>query len=181
MTYKDKEKARVANKKWMEENKDRRKKVQKKYYAARKDYFRLKQKEWRNKNPERLKELKRQSYARNSDSAKATIKKYWNKNKESILEKAKQKYKNNPELYKERAIIYKYGITYKDKEEMYMSQDGKCLICNNQFPIQDLHIDHNHNTNEVRGLLCPQCNTSLGLLKEDINTLMNMIDYIEQK
>ena len=153
----------------------------KKYYAERKDYFRLKQKEWRKKNPERLKELKRNSYIRNKDKALATVKKYQEKNRDKILKRNREKYKNNPELYKERRIIYKYGITYKDKEEMYMSQDSRCLICDNQFPIQELHIDHNHNTNEVRGLLCPQCNTSLGLLKENINTLMNMISYIEQK
>lgn len=40
-------------------------------------------------------------------------------------------------------------------------------------------VDHNHNTGTVRGLLCHNCNSSLGLLKENVSILEKMIKYIE--
>jgi len=43
------------------------------------------------------------------------------------------------------------------------------------------HIDHCHNTGEVRGVLCAGCNLAIGHAKEDINTLNNMIKYLTNK
>ncbi len=40
-------------------------------------------------------------------------------------------------------------------------------------------IDHDHKTGKVRGVLCHNCNTSLGLLKDDLTTLRNLIKYLE--
>jgi hypothetical protein len=42
-----------------------------------------------------------------------------------------------------------------------------------------LHVDHDHKTGKVRGLLCNTCNTSLGLLSEDKNRITGLITYLE--
>lgn len=150
-----------------------------KYYYKNKDYFKKKQKEWRDKNPEHLKELKRNSYLRNREKTIAHINQYRAKNLNKIKAYHKERYKNNPELFKERRLKYNYGMTFEDKEEIYKQQEGKCKICLNDFQIHELHIDHSHKTNIIRGLLCPHCNTAIGLLKEDTNILKSAIKYLE--
>lgn len=71
----------------------------------------------------------------------------------------------------------RYNLTLEDYERMYDEQNGKCYICNSNEKI--LHIDHNHNTNVVRKLLCKKCNLAIGLAKEDVKVLENMIKYLE--
>jgi DNA-directed RNA polymerase subunit RPC12/RpoP len=73
------------------------------------------------------------------------------------------------------------GQSYGAKEiyeEMYTEQSGKCFTCNNNYDI--LYIDHNHSTNKLRKLLCRDCNSAIGFLKENINTLNNIIKYLKK-
>jgi len=44
-----------------------------------------------------------------------------------------------------------------------------------------LAIDHNHHTNQVRGLLCKQCNRALGLFGDSINTIENALNYLKER
>lgn len=70
-----------------------------------------------------------------------------------------------------RAWILKstYGITLEQYDKMLENQKGVCLICGN-LPSEHgkskqskvLHIDHDHESGEVRGLLCSRCNGALG-------------------
>jgi len=75
----------------------------------------------------------------------------------------------------------KYGIKATEYENMFRCQEGKCAICEETTPGQNLHIDHNHETGEVRGLLCSQCNMFIGLAKEDKNILSRAIKYLEEE
>jgi Recombination endonuclease VII len=70
-----------------------------------------------------------------------------------------------------------YGITQNDYNEMLIAQKGVCKICSIQKE-ETLHVDHNHTTGKIRGLLCNRCNMSLGMVKEDIIILNNMISYL---
>jgi hypothetical protein len=72
----------------------------------------------------------------------------------------------------------RYGLTKEEYEKMYQTQSGKCYIC--QKSEEKLHIDHNHTTGKVRSLLCKECNLALGLLKENVESLKNMIIYLEK-
>lgn len=45
---------------------------------------------------------------------------------------------------------------------------------------KNFHIDHNHTTEKVRGLLCSSCNLALGHAKEDKEVLKSMIEYLER-
>lgn len=73
----------------------------------------------------------------------------------------------------------KYGITRKEYEKHLTSQEGKCTICGEWFG-EDLRVDHDHTTGEVRALLCTNCNSGIGLLNEDPERLKSAIRYLEQ-
>jgi hypothetical protein len=55
----------------------------------------------------------------------------------------------------------RYGLTPERFDEMVVDQEGRCAICRREFP-QTPHVDHDHETGKVRGLLCRRCNIMLG-------------------
>jgi len=75
-------------------------------------------------------------------------------------------------------LKHKYGLLPKEYDVLLESQNGVCAICK-QSSSTLLQIDHDHGTDEIRGLLCHACNTTLGLLKENVGTLYAMTDYIQ--
>ncbi len=80
----------------------------------------------------------------------------------------------------------KYGIGLPEYEEMFDDQGGKCKIClrpGNKVGrgrLGRLHVDHNHSTGVVRGLLCYACNGLLGLAGESETTLERAISYLKE-
>jgi hypothetical protein len=62
----------------------------------------------------------------------------------------------------------RYGLTAAQVDEMVAEQGGRCAICREK-PAE--HVDHDHATGEVRGLLCFTCNVGLGQLRDDLRTL----------
>lgn len=74
----------------------------------------------------------------------------------------------------------KYGISIGDYNILFLKQDGKCAICGvHQKDLKKkLSVDHNHGTGKVRGLLCPNCNSAIGMLKDDPLMLKAAIDYL---
>ena len=76
----------------------------------------------------------------------------------------------------------KYGITLKDYELMAKNQNNTCAICNRSHPgtrIKRFHVDHNHITGIVRGLLCENCNRALGQFQDNPVFLKAAIIYLE--
>ena len=53
-----------------------------------------------------------------------------------------------------------------------------CDVCGTNRYNRRLHVDHDHKTNKVRGILCHGCNTALGLLNEDIDSALNLVCYL---
>lgn len=70
-----------------------------------------------------------------------------------------------------------YGVTEDQYIEMYNALNGKCPLCNKWY--KDLAIDHNHETGEVRGLLCISCNRVLGYV-ENREWLKLAQDYLRK-
>lgn len=57
-------------------------------------------------------------------------------------------------------LLKKYGITLRERQRMFKDQKGCCAICGkheSEFK-RKLHVDHNHKSKQVRGLLCFMCN-----------------------
>lgn len=82
----------------------------------------------------------------------------------------------------------KYGITPEEYAEMFARQSGACAICKRTEPIGRtskytgvefwLHVDHDHETGAVRGLLCSDCNSGLGKFQESADILRLAIEYL---
>ena len=75
-----------------------------------------------------------------------------------------------------------FNITIKVFFAMLASQDNRCGICRKEFTVKKfaIHIDHNHSTGKIRGLLCRKCNLLLGHAKDDKRILNSGIRYLNQ-
>lgn len=85
--------------------------------------------------------------------------------------------------YRERHLMAKYGITHADYEEMLAQQENKCAICGIEEKYcenQRLAVDHNHETGQVRALLCKKCNQAIGLLQDSASFAWNAYKYLEK-
>lgn len=80
---------------------------------------------------------------------------------------------------RKRELMNRYGLTPDDVTAMQARQRDRCLGCNLPLPINYV-IDHNHETQEVRGLLCRPCNLVLGLVKEDKARLTRLRMYLDR-
>lgn len=107
-------------------------------------------------------------------------------NRDKIREQAKAWRERHPD-YNEYAywknVKHRYGITKREWNELLIKQEGRCAICRTDVPggrgtRRGWHIDHNHETGQVRGLLCYGCNGGIGFFKEDPDVLSAAIEYI---
>jgi hypothetical protein len=72
-----------------------------------------------------------------------------------------------------------YGIDVPDYERILEEQGGGCYICGKKpEPKRALDIDHDHKTGKVRGLLCSNHNRGLGMLGDDIKSLVKVLEYL---
>lgn len=80
----------------------------------------------------------------------------------------------------EKARLRNFGVTPDDYSQMFAEQDGRCKICGrHQSELErELHVDHNCETGQVRGLLCFNCNVGLGHLRHNVELLQNAISYL---
>jgi Recombination endonuclease VII len=85
----------------------------------------------------------------------------------------------NPELRLEHFFKYKYGLPRGGYAALLQSQGGLCAICR-EPPAEGkrLCVDHCHETNAVRGLLCNSCNTAIGHLRHSEALLLAAIKYL---
>lgn len=88
---------------------------------------------------------------------------------------------NRSEEYHKKIYRYKkYGITKKLFDELLLKQNNTCAICKKSFN-NDIHIDHDHSSNKVRGILCAKCNKGLGQFNDNIQCLTNAIIYLKNE
>jgi Recombination endonuclease VII len=72
-----------------------------------------------------------------------------------------------------------YGLTLAQFEAMLVTQMHRCAICHRSFASSlDAHVDHDHSTGFVRGLLCTSCNNGLGRFRDDAAVLRRAADYL---
>ena len=77
--------------------------------------------------------------------------------------------------------VRKFNITLSDYNKLFAEQEGCCAICHKHQSgfNKALAIDHDHETGDVRGLLCMQCNTALGKFNDNTDLLHSAIKYLE--
>jgi hypothetical protein len=71
-----------------------------------------------------------------------------------------------------------FGLTLEDYDRMLAEQDGGCGICGDPPGKTALHVDHDHETGVVRGLLCFRCNSALGNLRDDPDIITLALVYV---
>jgi ribosomal protein L37AE/L43A len=82
---------------------------------------------------------------------------------------------------KKYSLKHLYGITLEQFEAMLAAQRNRCAICERRFAGgRDTHVDHDHVTGIVRGLLCTNCNNGLGRFRDDPATLRRAARYVER-
>ena len=84
------------------------------------------------------------------------------------------------ELNRNTRYIKTYGITIDDYNKIFKEQEGNCGICNkHQVEFKKrFAVDHDHDTGEVRGLLCFDCNIGIGKLGDNIEGLEQALRYL---
>jgi hypothetical protein len=87
----------------------------------------------------------------------------------------------SPEYVLALGLRTKYGITLEHYNQLFATQGGRCSICGiHQVELeQRLCVDHNHLTEQIRGLLCKECNFGLGKFKDDKKLLLKAVNYLE--
>jgi hypothetical protein len=82
----------------------------------------------------------------------------------------------------------RFNISIDDYNHLFLKQRGLCAICRQPESTKDkkgnikwLAVDHNHHTQEIRGLLCSSCNTGIGLLGDSIDTMTKAIKYLKER
>lgn len=98
------------------------------------------------------------------------------------LDLLKEKYQNDPE-YRERLRNHRrkstYGIPPETFQAFYDRQRGLCAICGQPESGKGFHLDHDHASGQIRGLLCFMCNRGLGDFEDSIERMSAAIRYLK--
>jgi hypothetical protein len=110
---------------------------------------------------------------------------YYQKNKEKLKEQQRTYYYLNYHKRKERNRDFKlrreFGLELGEYKRLFLQQNECCAICNTHQTEKArlFAVDHSHTTGKIRGLLCINCNTALGHVKDSVSTLEKMISYLK--
>jgi hypothetical protein len=121
---------------------------------------------------------------------------YYRENKAKVLARSKEYKRGHPHIRRaQRLKTYWPNLNPRERFEAYdklfVEQNGLCKICKQPETtkhgktgnIIPLSVDHNHNTGEIRGLLCSKCNHGLGLFKVDdgIEIVYKILSYLKKE
>jgi hypothetical protein len=102
--------------------------------------------------------------------------------RKKLQEAESSQYRKDQHKYKH--IARKYGLSKSDYDTLISLQDNKCKICyvefTNESRVSGPNVDHNHESGDIRGLLCRQCNSGLGMFMDNQELLNNAIKYLQE-
>lgn len=75
-----------------------------------------------------------------------------------------------------RSWLGRYGLAEAEFDALLIAQAGRCAICDDEM--RNPEIDHDHNTEQVRGLLCHRCNMALGIFGDRPELLRSALEYV---
>ena len=85
------------------------------------------------------------------------------------------------------AVVSLYGMTAVELLSLLDAQEGRCAVCSrtpdpdaDRLAMRVLHVDHDHETGKVRGMLCANCNMGLGQFGDDLARLRAAVAYLER-
>ena len=142
-----------------------------KWHQTHKEENRARVKAWRLSNPQK-KQVTDAAYRHaHVDELRATRTAYKLSHKRELAQKKRG-----------RDLWVRYRLTLEAWEAMLIAQAGRCANPGCRCPLikkAEPHVDHDHITGKVRGLLCQECNTALGLLRDALERLLGLAAYLE--
>ncbi len=148
------------------------------WYAVNREKVCAQVKAYREANQERVAAQQRASRGKANPEKTAARKRAWGAaNRERINAQTKAYRQLHPGVAAMWHRRIRYGLTPEATAELLATQGGLCAIC--ETPLDErMHVDHDHETNEVRGLLCGTCNSGLGFFKDNLALLRRAADYL---
>jgi hypothetical protein len=143
---------------------------------------------WQKLNPERRRAIYRRWYYRHREEILANKnavrrEKYKlltpeEKHRKALLNK---EWRSRNARYIQQQRLVKYRLTIEQFDAILERQGGVCAICGSANPgPKNWHVDHNHKTGKVRGLLCHHCNCGIGHFKDAPRLLAKAAEYISK-
>ena len=120
---------------------------------------------------------------KNKEQAIARSKRYYQVNKDRVTAYQKEyKKRFTSQDNRNNYLWYEYGLTQADYDAIADRQNNCCALCFRHVSElhNGLHIDHDHDTGEVRGLLCMRCNTALGILGDNTSSIIKVLEYLNK-
>ena len=120
------------------------------------------------------------AYYRHREKAIARVKAWQRANPERHAATQKRVRDRRRPVARDQYLRRTFGLGTGEYDAMLRAQGGRCRVCR-RLPRSgsSLHVDHDHETGEVRGLLCFRCNGELGQFGEDSDRLRLAADYLE--
>lgn len=120
--------------------------------------------------------------AKNRDRINASLRLWKKQNPDKVRGYSRQAYTKNPLRVRNIQLKRKFGIDLATYETMRDAQDNRCAVCHCDTPggKGDWHVDHDHSTGHVRGLLCQNCNIGLGNFQDSPRFLAAAIKYLQK-
>jgi Recombination endonuclease VII len=146
------------------------------------DYIR----QWKKANPDKVEEYRIKDLPKSRARGRKWYYKHHEENKLKMRQYHKewvQKNKSKRKKIVRRSALKQYGLTEEQYEQLLNKQNNCCAIWDT-LKIEgrnNLHIDHDHETGTIRGLLCSNCNTALGLLKENLILFNKAVNYLSRR
>ena len=157
------------------------------YRASRRDHNREVKRLYREKNKLREQERKKNWYEKNRVEITKRRAAYFQLNKAAIVLHNKAYQKERPLMRRKHELKYNYGLTPEVYSQMLQEQNNGCKICGLVFALEYKgvkkdrpHVDHDHASNLIRGILCHSCNLALGFVKDNVDLLKKMMDYLKE-
>lgn len=148
---------------------------------------------WRKAHPDQMHDCCRRWRRRHMKEVCQRQKRWYGKHRASVLMRRKQHYQQHPEYYRDQHLRHKYGITYLDLCALFRQQEGRCEICRHKLlrlrrhrytrSYENrwiAHVDHDHKTKRVRGLLCADCNFAVGMLHDSVIGAEQLVRYLRK-
>lgn len=143
------------------------------------------QRKWNAKNPDKAARYQRNYRARNREKVAAYNREWRRKNREHYNAYRNAWRKKNRIRYLEQRkwvrLKSAYGLSKEEYLELLDRQKGGCAICKTKPGSKLLAVDHCHRSGKVRGLLCSNCNTGLGLLGDSKRLLAKALSYLRSR